>query len=62
MAAAFEKVRRSLANSVDKLQEIIGIAIESMDAEITRVGVKVQPDAATQTVSARLLEILGRTE
>jgi uncharacterized membrane protein YccC len=60
--SAFNVLRRSLQSSVDKLQEIIGIAIESMDVEIARLGVKTEPDAATQVVSERLRDILGRTE
>ena len=62
VGSAFNVLRRSLQSSVDKLQEIIGIAIESMDVEIARLGVKTHPDAATQVVSERLRDILGRTE
>ena len=62
VTAAFNKLRSSLQNSVDRLQEIVGIAIESLDAEIVRLGVKVQHDAATQVVSGRIREILGRGE
>lgn len=62
VAAAFNEVRHSLQSSVDKLQDIVGIAIESMDGEIARLGVKVRPDAATQIVSGRIRDILGRTE
>jgi uncharacterized membrane protein YccC len=58
VAAAFIASRRSLETSADKLQGIIGIAIESMTTEITRLGIKVPPDPATNTIRGRIVEIL----
>ena len=61
VAAKFKEVRHALQTSVDRLQGVVGVALELLDAEITRLGVKARPDPATEVVSTRLRAILRPT-
>jgi hypothetical protein len=58
--AALLKFREFLANRLDQMHQVIVIAVERMDMEIKRLGLVAQPDAETQDVSRRLLEVLQR--
>lgn len=60
VAATMDELRRALQSALDRLQELIGIAVESMDAELVRFGVTVKPDAATTTMSQRIRDTLQR--
>jgi hypothetical protein len=58
VAAALEILTRALETRVDQLQEIMGIALERIDAELARLKLTVLPDPDVQEVRRRLIEIL----
>lgn len=48
----------TLAKRTDELQDILGLALERIGLELTRLGRAIEPDDDTQEVSRRLLAIL----
>jgi hypothetical protein len=48
----------ALASKAAILESLLGIALERLDLELTRLGIKVTVDPETQEVSRKLLEVL----
>jgi hypothetical protein len=58
---AVRALHNALAHRVDQLQDMLGLALERVDAELQRLKVSVQPDSAVvEEVKRRLHEILQR--
>jgi hypothetical protein len=60
IAAALLRLRETLAGRLEQLHQIIVIALERMDMEINGLGLVVQPDAETENVRRKLLDVLRR--
>lgn len=55
---ARERLSKMLGDELDKANEMITIALEQIDSQLKLLGLKKTPDAVTQEVSRRLLEVL----
>lgn len=55
---AHELLNKILGDELDKANKLITIALEQIDSQLKLLGLEKTPDAVTQEVSRRLLEIL----
>ena len=56
------RLSKMLGDELDKASKLITIAIEQIDSQLKLLGLEKTPDAATQEVSRRLLEILRSSQ
>jgi hypothetical protein len=61
-SAAREVLGKALGDQLDKANSMITIALEQIDSQLKFLGLEKTADAATQEVSRRLLEVLGRSQ
>jgi len=59
---ARELLSKTLGDALDKANKMISIALEQIDAQLKLLGLEKTPDAATQEVSRRLLEVLQSSQ
>jgi hypothetical protein len=57
-AVARELMNKTLGDQLENANSIITIALEQIDSQLKRLGLEKTPDAVTQEVSRRLLEVL----
>ena len=55
---ARELLGKTLGDALDRANKMIAIALEQIDAQLELVGLEKIPDAVTQEVSRRILEVL----
>jgi len=56
--AAWESARTALAESLTRLERMIGVAVESLDEEIRYLGLAAQPDPADHAMAQKLRKLL----
>ena len=59
---ARELLNKGLAGEPDKANKMISIALEQIDSQLNLLCLKKTPDAVTQEVSRRLLEVLQSSQ
>jgi hypothetical protein len=59
---ARELLNKTLGDELDKASTIITIALEQIDSQLNLLGLEKTPDAMTQEVSRRLLEVLRSSQ
>jgi hypothetical protein len=57
---ASQKLMQRLSRRIDAVVKMIGIALEGIDVELTRLKIKSEPDVKTHDVSRKLVDLLKR--